>query len=111
MPVNGFSFVSEKFFVFLFGYSDGRACTLAFARKKSGTLVPGSAFDPAPDRGQREEWPRSELLPSFASAVANRMRKPTPRCLTVESSALAPDRRKEKTARYLRSPQGVGGGF
>src|SRR5436190_7649668 len=104
MPVNGFSFLSEKFFVFLFGYSDGRACTLAFARKKSGTLVPGSAFDPAHDRVQREERPHSGLLPSFASGVANRMRKPTPRCLSVESSALVPDRRKGKNARYLRSP-------
>src|SRR5437763_15580248 len=98
MPVIGFSFVSEKFFVFLFGYSDGRACTLAFARKKSGTLVPGSAFDPAPDRGHREEWPRSGLLPSFASAVATRMPKPTPRCLSAESTALAPGGRIDKDA-------------
>jgi hypothetical protein len=46
MPVNGFSFLSEKFFIDLYPHSRGKACTPGFAPKKSETVAPGWAFDP-----------------------------------------------------------------
>ncbi len=102
MPVNGFSFVNEKFFSIIVQQPLGRACMLKFAQKKRGTMAPGWAFDPKRDRAVPAELARSGWLQNFVPRGRNRTRKPMPRGVSQESRVLLADSPKEKIARSPR---------
>src|SRR6185295_19374205 len=65
MPVNGFSFLSEKFLSFIVQQPIGRACMQEFVQKERGTVAPGWAFDLKRDRAVPDEVARSGCLRNF----------------------------------------------
>ena len=79
---------------------------LGFARRKSGTVAPGWAFDLERDTAVAEEPVRSVWLRNSAQRGRNRKRKPTPRDVSQECRAVLANSRKEKIA---RSRQSLGG--
>src|SRR5882757_1615233 len=99
MPVNEFSFLSEKFFIAYVQQQLGRACMPEFVRKKSGTAAPGWAFDIKRDKAVAEAPPGSERLRNFAPRGRNRTPKPTPLGVCRESRVLFASPPKEKIAR------------
>src|SRR5436305_11867787 len=107
MPVNGFSFLSEKFLPIIAQQPLCTACMSEFVQKKRGTAAPGSAFDIRPDRGVPEEMAvaRSGSLRNFVPHGRNRTRKPMPRDAFQESHVLFASLPKEKIARSRRFRQ------
>src|SRR5437762_14131240 len=78
---------------------------LRFARRKSGTMASGWAFDLERDRAVAEEAVRSVWLRNSAQRGRNRKRTPTPRDVSQECRAVLANSRKEKIA---RCPQPLG---
>src|SRR6188474_18153 len=104
MPVNGFSFLSEKFFiVFIVQEPLDRVCMLGFVLKRPGTVAPGSAFDPECDQAVAEELAHSGWLSNFVLRGRNCNRKPTPRGVCRECGKLVLNPLKEKIGRSPRS--------
>jgi hypothetical protein len=99
MPVNGFSFMNEKFFSIIVQQPLGRACMLKFAQKKRGTLAHGWAFDLKRGTAIPAELARSGWPQNFVRRGRNRTRKPMPRGISRESRELLADSPKEKIAR------------
>ena len=103
MPVNGFSFLSEKFFiVFIVQEALDRVCMLGFVLTRPGTVAPGSAFDPKCDQVIAGELAHSEWLSNFVLRGRNRKRIPTPRGVCRECPELVLNPPKEKIARSPR---------
>src|SRR5574338_342568 len=104
MPVNGFSFLSEKFFnVSSLIESLGRVCMLGSAQKNAGTAVPDRVFDLKPDRAIHQEPARSKYSRNFVRRARNRKRKPTRRDLFPGFRAPFPNPGREKVARCPQS--------
>ena len=76
------------------------------ARKRSGTVVPGWAFDLTHDKAVAEEAARSGWLRNFAPHGRNRKRKPTLPAVSQESRALHASSRKEKNGRSAQRLRG-----
>jgi hypothetical protein len=74
MPVNGFSFLSEKFFSIIVQQPLGRACMPDFVQKKRGTVALGWAFDPKRDKAVPAELARSGWPQNFVPRDRNRRR-------------------------------------
>jgi len=99
MPVNGFSFMNEKFFQIIVQQSLRRARMLKFAQKKPGMMVPCWAFDLKRDRAIPAVLAGSGWLQNFVRRGRNRRRKPTPRGVSQESRVLLASSPKEKIGR------------